>query len=96
VIKDEGRLRYEGIDLEVRNDQREWYSFVKDDVDTVRGETRGLREMRRGDWRVETRTRTVLTSTREHFTLRAELDAYEEDRRVFAKSWDRRIERDLL
>jgi hypothetical protein len=96
VIKDEGLVRLDALDLAIRNDQREWYSFVKDDVDTVRGEVRGVRELRRGDWHVDTRTRTVLTSDRTHFHLRAELDAYEGDRRVFARSWDRRIERELV
>ena len=96
VIKDEGLVRLDPIDLEVRNDQREWYSFVKDEFDSLRAEVRGIRAFRRGEWHIDTRTRTVLTSNRTHFTLRAELDAYEGDRRVFSKSWDRRIERNLV
>lgn len=41
----------------------------------------------RDAWAVETRTRTVLTSTATDFRLHAQLDAYEGDERVFAHSW---------
>jgi len=41
-------------------------------------------------------TRTVLTSTRTHFRIRATLDAYEGDARIFSKSWDEKIARDMI
>ena len=48
----------------------------------------------RGDWPVETRSRTVLTSTPTEFRLHAQLDAYEDAERVFERSWRLRIPRD--
>ena len=48
----------------------------------------------RGDWQVETRTRTVLTSTETNFQLQAQLDAYEGSERVFKRSWRVTIPRD--
>ena len=84
------------IDLQVTSAGREWYRSVGDAFDSVRGETSWVRAFRRGDWHVETRTRTVLTSTAEHFHLYADLDAFEGDKRVFSKSWDRLIKRDLV
>jgi len=96
VVKDEGLVRNEDSGIEVRDDTREWYTFVGDDFETPRGEVRSRRGLGRDDWQIETRTRTVLTCNRTHFVLRAELDAYEGDRRVFSKTWDSRIERDGL
>jgi hypothetical protein len=50
----------------------------------------------RGDWRVETRTRTVLTATRDTFELTATLDAFEGDAPVHHQRWTRSIPRDLV
>ncbi len=66
------------------------------DVDSVRGETRWERTLRRGYWSVRTVTRTVLTSTAEEFHVDADLDAYEGDRRVYCRTWDITVPRDLL
>ena len=50
----------------------------------------------RGDWQVRTDTRTRMRATREHFPIDAELDAYEDERRVFSRNWHARIPRDLV
>jgi hypothetical protein len=50
--------------------------------------------MGRGDWRIRTETRTTMRATPEAFLIDATLDAYEGDKRVLARSWDRRIPRD--
>jgi len=50
----------------------------------------------RGDWRVRVVTRTLMTSTAESFRIRAMLDAFEGESRVFSKTWDREIPRDLV
>jgi len=52
--------------------------------------------MQRDGWHISSRTNTVLTSTRTDFRLRASLDAFEGDRRVFSRSWDSTIPRDHL
>jgi hypothetical protein len=61
----------------------------------VRGETLWERTLRRGAWSVRTRARTILTSTPTHFTVRAQLDAFERERRV-AETWNDDIPRDLV
>jgi hypothetical protein len=52
------------------------------------------RRVQRGKWQVKTVTRTVLTSDAASFYLRAELDAYEGDKRVYSDNWDYVIPRD--
>ncbi len=93
VIKDEGVVRIEEIDLEMEKSVREWYSFQGDDFDSVRGEVLSERGVRRGDWSVKTVTRTVLQSDAENFYLRADIDAYESGFRVYCKTWERTIPR---
>jgi len=94
VVKDLGVVRFDDIDLELARRADERYSWVADDVGSVRGEVTWTMGFARGDWAVETRTRTVLTSTPTDFRLHAQLDAYEGDERVFAQSWRLAIPRD--
>ena len=101
IVNDQGAFRIEEIGTVVRRSTTEWYSFRWDDVTSVRGETRTVRRLERGDWRTEVVTSTVLTCTEDDFVIRADLDAYELDearghRRVHAESWDRVIPRDLV
>lgn len=96
VIKDEGVERIEELDLEIINDTRERYTFVADDFTSVRGEVVGRRGFRRGDWKVETVTRTDLRCNETEFRIHADLDAYEGDHRFYANSWDVVVPRDHM
>ncbi|MEX2577633.1 MAG: hypothetical protein WD342_01135 [Verrucomicrobiales bacterium] len=41
-------------------------------------------------------TRTILTSDPDTFKIHAQLDAYENEERVFSKNWNRTIPRNLV
>ncbi|MFP4479522.1 MAG: CocE/NonD family hydrolase [Desulfohalobiaceae bacterium] len=94
VVLDEGTFCFQDIDWTVSSKGQEWYTFKYDDVDSARGETIWCRCFERGNWCVQTRTRTVLTSSATHFKLHAELDAYEGQERVFSRNWLCEIPRD--
>ena len=96
VVKDLGVVRFDDIDLTLTRRADERYSWVADDVGSVRGEVTYAMGFARGEWVVETRSRTVLTSTPTDFRVHAQLDAYERDERVFAHSWRLTIPRDLV
>lgn len=96
VINNDQQYRLNHINMELRRDVRERYTYSNNLYDTVRGEVKGVREFRRDDWKVKTITRTVLTSTRTDFIIRAILDAYEGDVRVYSRSFDERIPRDMV
>ncbi|MFW6197545.1 MAG: CocE/NonD family hydrolase, partial [Myxococcota bacterium] len=96
VVRDEGVVRYEDIDLEVEESTVEWYSYRRKDFDSVTGETEAVRRFRRGDWNVRTVTRTLITCDAQTFHVHATLDAYEGSRRVFSQVWNEGIERDKL
>jgi putative CocE/NonD family hydrolase len=96
VINDNGVQYINEIDLELGRKALEWYTYQGDDFNSVRGETWWQRTFKRDDWRIKTITRTVLTSTASDFYLRAELDAYEGDKRVYSQNWDFVIPRDFV
>lgn len=97
VINNDPVLHLHDNDLVFGREVQERYSYRSDSYDTVRGEVVHTRHFRRAeDWSVRTVTRTVLTSTRDAFLIRATLDAYDGDVRVFAKSWDETVPRDCL
>ncbi len=101
VANDDGTYRIDETGTVVQRSTYEWYSFRWDEVNSVRGETKTVRRLERGDWRVQINTRTVLTSTPTEFVLNAQLDAYEldpdrGDPRVYAQNWSRSIPRDLV
>ena len=96
VINDHGCLRLEDIDLVIKTRAAEYYSSRGADFESPRGEAMWKRMLKRGDWEIHTKTRTVLTCTRDHFRLTAELDVREGDTRVFSDDWDILIPRDLV
>jgi uncharacterized protein len=96
VIKDEGAYRFTDNDLVVAHKSVERYSHRANDFTSVRGETELTRRLSRGAWSITTVTRTVLTCDETHFRLRADLDAYHGEKRIFCRSWDHRIPRDHL
>jgi hypothetical protein len=101
IVDDQGSFEIDDIGTVVRRSTEEWFSFRRNEVNSVRGETRTVRRYERGDWRTEVRTRTILTSTPANFVINAELDAFELDdehgnRRVYTQNWHRQIPRELV
>jgi putative CocE/NonD family hydrolase len=96
VINDDGTVYFPEIDLALQRKALEWYSYRGGDFNSVRGETLWERGLQRGDWSISTLTRTILTSTTTHFSVHAQLDAFEGARRVFAETWNEDIARDLV
>jgi putative CocE/NonD family hydrolase len=96
VVKDLGIVRFEDISLNVTRRANERYTFVGDDMNSVRGETEWTMGFRRDGWKAVAVTRTVLTSTPTDFILHAQLDAYEDDERVASRNWRTTIPRDHI
>ncbi len=96
VVKDEGTYWLEDIDLRVRSRAVERYTVVGADAGSARGEAVWERELSRGDWRIRTRTSTLLTCDRDFFHIDASLDAFEGESRVYSRNWDESIERRLV
>ncbi len=91
---DQGTRRFDDIDLTTSARTTARYAIKPDDPLSARAEVGWSVGMTRGDWKITTRTRTVMTSTRTSFRQHAELDAFEGDRRVCSKNWNFEIPRD--
>ncbi|AMW09008.1 peptidase S15 [Streptomyces qaidamensis] len=96
IVKDRGTVRFEDIGLEAGRRAHERYTAVADDFTSVGGETTWTMRFRRDDWDVRVVTSTRLTCDETDFFVDATLDAYEADRRVFSRTWNETVPRDLL
>ncbi|MEU3486861.1 CocE/NonD family hydrolase [Streptomyces massasporeus] len=96
IVKDRGTVRFEDIGMEAGRRARERYTAIADDFTSVGGETTWTMRFRRDDWDVRVVTHTRLTCDETDFFVDATLDAYEADRRVFSRTWNEKVPRDLL
>jgi hypothetical protein len=96
IHRERGAYRLHDIDLEVDAGAVERFSIVEGDPLSARGEITWQYRMTRGDWDIRSESRTVLTSSATMFHLRAELDAFEGEQRVFSRNWSFDIPRDGL
>lgn len=94
--QDSGRHRYDDIDLTMQTVATDRYAIRADDPLSARVEIAWTVRLSRGDWGVETRTRTVLTATGDTFEVVATLEAFEGDTPVHEQRWERSIPRDLV
>lgn len=96
VIMDNGTRTLEEVDLTLSDHTCERYGLSDGDPQSATGEVVSSYGLRRGDWRVETHTRTRLEADETGFHVTAEIDAWEGDQRVFARNWIRRIPRSRI
>jgi hypothetical protein len=92
--EDDGGARHEAIGLEVRHAKTERFEVLDRDPLSARVEIAHTHMVGRGDWRVSTKTSTTVTAGATEFTIHARLDAFEGDKRVVTRNWDRRHRRD--
>jgi putative CocE/NonD family hydrolase len=90
-----GLTRIPGFDnWEYGASTRKTYAIRPADPLSARADIVWKKEFGRGDFRINIEAQTHMSVTREHFRLKATLDAYEGDVRVFSKEWDCVIPRD--
>lgn len=96
VRKGSGSVYWPHIDMNRTSVASERYFVDHDNIHSARGEVRWTHSFSRGPWDCRCETRTVLTSDADAFYVRADLDAYEGDARVFCRTWRERIERKMV
>ncbi|PVD01818.1 peptidase S15 [Streptomyces sp. CS090A] len=95
IVKDRGRQRYEDNGIEVGLRACERYTSVADDFASLSGRSAWTMTFSRAGWDVRVETSTVLTSSADTFTVDATLDGYEDGRRVFSRTWNETVPRNL-
>ncbi|NIR29999.1 MAG: CocE/NonD family hydrolase [Gammaproteobacteria bacterium] len=102
LVSDGGELegaslaRVDAIDLEVGYTIFQRYRIGEYNPLSAHNEITQRTRFKRGEWSIRIESRVRMWATRDTFRLQAELDAYESGARVFARSWDESVPRDLV
>ena len=75
---------------------RECYRVHPYDPATCRADIHWTQTLARDDWSVRTETRTELSADTYEFHIKASIEAFEGENRVYQDEWDRRVKRDLV
>jgi uncharacterized protein len=70
------------------------YSIVEDDPLSAAVEVDNTSTSGRGDWRVQIRARSTMTSSATHYMVSSQLDVHDGNTRIAARSWTHEFERD--
>ncbi len=89
-----GHIRNREHGLETASTARHSYWIKPDDPLSAKAEAAWTFETRRGNWGVNTRSSTTMTSDAENFYLTARLEAFENGEPVFERTWEETIGRD--
>jgi putative CocE/NonD family hydrolase len=71
-------------------------SIRENDPNSAEMEAEAINVLERGDWRIKLRARCLCRSTATHFLCSETFEAWEDDRAVFSRSWDKAIPRVLV
>ena len=96
LVDDDGTYRIDAHGLEVGSAREHEFRIHDGDSLSAWAQTRWVKEIGRGNWRTRAVTKVTMTSTKEDFVLKAELDAYEGEERVYSNNWSQVIKRDLV
>ena len=96
LVDDDGTYRIDAHGLEVGSAREHEFRIHDGDSLSAWAQTRWVKEIGRGNWRTRAVTKVTMTLTKEDFVLKAELDAYEGEERVYSNNWSQVIKRDLV
>ena len=94
LVKDAGRVRLHHNGIEMAGGTTERYTITDDDPLSARAEYTCEYGIGRGEWQTRTRGKVAVSASADTFFVRAELDAFEGETRVFSRNWDLAIPRD--
>ena len=90
-----GVVRIDRLGLELGSDGNFRFDLDEADPSSAVAEMRRTLTVARADWQVRVETTMHMSCNREFFRLRASVRAFEGDRELCHRTWDRPIPRDL-
>ena len=93
--EDGGHTIAEASGLEYNSKKEEEFRIGDHDPATARCDIRNSRKVGRGSWQTRVDTHTRMSCTSQEYILDATLDAFEGEKRILTRSWQRRIPRDF-
>jgi len=94
IVRDRGHRRFDDIGSELAENGDVFYRIVEDDPLSAESWTACETLYNRDGVRLRIATRQRLTADRRAFRLEAGLEAFENDKPVFSRTWDERFPRD--
>jgi predicted acyl esterase len=88
-----GLSRYDDVDLIAGARSTERYRIVEDDPLSCSAEVTWQWVFERKDWKIRTETRTQVTCTKKDFIIKARIEAYEGEARVFEREFEEKVAR---
>jgi uncharacterized protein len=71
-------------------------SIRENDPNSAEMEAEAINVLERGDWRIKLRARSLCKSTPTHFLCSESFEAWEGDRQVFSRTWEKTIAREFV
>ena len=96
IVDDFGARRIDALGLETDTVARETYRIAADAPQSARCRTHWTEVLARDGWRARTESVIEQSVDAEYFYVDAELEAFENEEKVFSRRWRERIRRDLL
>ena len=96
LVEDGGVRRLEAIDLECADGGDAVFRITEGDPCSARARWRWWSRRRRGDWQVEVRAKMAVSLSRQAFHIASDLEAFEGENCIFARSWNHDVPRDHL
>ena len=93
-FQDDGLTRIEDFDWQYGSSARRLYTIHPDDPLSAEAHIHWCKEFSRDGFRVHIDARTQMRVTKNEFLIDGQLEAYEEEERVFSRNWTCRIPRD--
>jgi len=94
MVKDSGSEYLPTVDVRTEVEHEEIYSIVEGDPLSATAETRGTQHLSREGWQIDTRLRTTMRATENAFHVAAEMDVFENGRRIRSLNESYSIPRD--
>jgi hypothetical protein len=94
LVEDGGEVRYDDIDVIAADSVETTYRIHDDDPLSASGDWVWNSVRRREGWHVVVESRMRVSATAGHFLIATDLNAFEDGRRVFSRTWDDRVRRD--
>ncbi|MER9657864.1 CocE/NonD family hydrolase [Mesorhizobium sp. M0152] len=91
-----GRYRIDATGTEMSKTASEVTEILDHDPTSAKVETQYVEAMKRGDWSIRVESRLRFSLTKDNFLFVGQIKAFEDDKEVFAKTWDRTIARLLV
>ncbi len=96
IDRDDGRLKLSHSNTCIETVKANIYRIKDDDPLAAESTVTVSYKMERPGWNIEIRTAVTLSGSATHFRLVTDFDAFEDGARVYSRSWDNRIARDLV